>query len=303
MNVNTTYPIGVPGQAWGAAEVAQWRAQREVKRRYQNDVVGPVERMAGDWDVQIYGQLQYGEDRFSLFALASKNWNPQLPCALITGGVHGYETSGVLGALRFAEQDAKVYAGRINLLIAPCVSPWAYERIQRWNFDAVDPNRSFVTPSPAQEAALLMRWIEPLKEQFLVHMDLHETTDSDESEFSPAKAARDGKVFEPCPIPDGFYLVANEDKPEPEFQAAIVRAVAKVTHIALPDAEGCLDGTPMAGPGVLNSATQGVCADVTNARYTTTTEVYPDSPRTTPEQCLQAQTVAVCAGLDFVLSR
>ena len=32
---------------------------------------------------------------------------------------------------------------------------------------------------------------------FLVHMDLHETTDSDEEEFRPALAARDGKPFEP----------------------------------------------------------------------------------------------------------
>ena len=40
--------------------------------------------------------------------------------------------------------------------------------------------------------------------------------------------------------------------------------------------------------------------DITGARYTTTTEVYPDSPRATPEQCIAAQVAAVCAGLDFV---
>mgnify|MGYP000741713275 CR=1 FL=1 len=41
--------------------------------------------------------------------------------------------------------------GRVNLLVAPCVSPWAYERIQRWNFDALDPNRSFRADSPARQ--------------------------------------------------------------------------------------------------------------------------------------------------------
>ena len=98
----------------------------------------------------------------------------------------------------------------------PCVSPWAYERIQRWNFFAVDSNRSFRQGSPAQESAALMRLVAPLRGQFVAHIDLHETTDTDESE------------------------------------------------------------------------------------YTTTTEVYPDSPHATPEECIAAQVAAVCAGLDFV---
>jgi hypothetical protein len=41
---------------------------------------------------------------------------------------------------------------------------------------------------------------------------------------------------------------------------------------------------------------------VTNARYTTTTEVYPDSPRATPEQCNEAQAVAAKAALDYALA-
>lgn len=45
--------------------------------------------------------------------------------------MHGYETSGVQGALRFAEREVQRYADRLNLLIAPCVSPWAYERVHR----------------------------------------------------------------------------------------------------------------------------------------------------------------------------
>lgn len=32
-----------------------------------------------------------------------------------------------------------------------------------------------------------------------------------------------------------------------------------------------------------------------------TTKVYPDSPRTTPEQCNAAQVAAVCAGIEFAL--
>ena len=48
-----------------------------------------------------------------------------------------------------------------------------------------------------------------------VQLDCHETTDTDESEFRPAKAARDGEAYEPDTIPDGFYLVGNSDSPQP----------------------------------------------------------------------------------------
>ena len=46
----------------------------------------------------------------------------------------------------------------------------------------------------------------------------------------------------------------------------------------------------------------GLCASLTGARYTTTTEVYPDSPRATPEQCDRAQVAAVRAALDYALA-
>ena len=61
------------------------------------------------------------------------SWSPDKPCVLVTGGVHGYETSGVQGALRFLATRAAEYAETFNLCVAPCVSPWGYERIQRWN--------------------------------------------------------------------------------------------------------------------------------------------------------------------------
>ena len=104
------------------------------------------------------------------------------------------------------------------MLVAPCVSPWGYERIQRWNAAAIDPNRSFVANSPAPESAALMALVAPLRDRMLVHIDLHETTDSDETEFRPALAARDGKPFEPGLIPDGFYLVDDSENPQPAFQ-------------------------------------------------------------------------------------
>lgn len=302
MNSPHFYPIGTAGLAWGPAELAQWRARQVRQRSYADDVLSRVERLRASFEVSSYGEVVYVQEHFPLMAIRSLNWQPDLPCVLVTGGVHGYETSGVHGALRFAEQQAHKYAGRVNLLVAPCVSPWAYERFQRWNYDAIDPNRSFREASPAQESAALMRLVAPLRGQFVAHIDLHETTDSDESEFRPAVAARDGKTFEPSTIPDGFYLVDDAANPQPAFQQALMEAVQQVTHIAPADAHGGIIGSPLVAPGVIHYAMKelGLCAGICDARYTTTTEVYPDSPRATPEQCIAAQVAVVCAAIEFV---
>jgi len=298
-------PIGTPGQPWGPADIALWRARQVRRRSYADEVLAAIERLRPRFDVLPYGEVVYGPERYPLLALRNGDWRSDLPGVLVTGGVHGYETSGVHGALRFLDRHAQAYAGRVNLLVAPCVSPWAYERIHRWNHDAIDPNRSFREPSPAQESAALMRLVAPLRGQFAAHVDLHETTDTDESEFRPALAARDGKPFEPGSIPDGFYLVDDTENPQPAFQQAIIDAVERITHIAPTDAQGRLIGTPAVARGVVRYPLRalGLCASVTGARYTTTTEVYPDSPRATPEQCDAAQAAAVCAAIDFVLAR
>ncbi|WP_455384430.1 M14 family metallopeptidase [Acidihalobacter prosperus] len=303
MAVSTLQRIGTPGRPWGEAEIAEWRSRQPRRRSYEADVLQRVEALRSNFDVEQYGELDYAPDRYPLFALRSRDWRDELSCVLVTGGVHGYETSGVHGALRFAERHAPDYAGRVNLLIAPCVSPWGYERIHRWNPLALDPNRSFRENSPAPESAALMNLVEPLRDRFLLHIDLHETTDTDESEFRPSLAARDGKEFVPGEIPDGFYLVDDSEAPQPGFQQAIIEAVAKVTHIAPADARGEIIGSPVVAPGVIRYPLQelGLCAGITGAPYRTTTEVYPDSPRATPEQCNAAQVAAVRAAIDFAL--
>lgn len=298
------HPIGTPGTPWGDAEKAEWLAGQSRRRSYHDDVVKAVDALRDRFDVQQYGQLEYHGESFPLYALRSRDWRPELPVALVTGGVHGYETSGVHGALQFAREDAAEYEGRVNLVIVPAVSPWGYERIHRWNADAVDPNRSFIAHSPAGESAALMELVASLGGRILVHIDLHETTDTDETEFRPALAARDGKAFEPGTIPDGFYLVGDSENPQPGFQKAIIDAVAKVTHIAPPDASGRIIGEVPAQSGVINYPVRklGLCASVTDAPYVTTTEVYPDSPKASPQQCNDAQVAAVRAAIDYALA-
>lgn len=298
------YPIGAPGRSWNAEDVSLWLAKQTCKRSYEADVLRFIEPLRSRYDLVEYGRLDHDPDRYPLYALRSRNWRHELPCALITGGVHGYETSGVHGALRFVDSDAARYDGEANLVVAPCVSPWAYEMIQRWNRSAIDPNRSFFDDSPVQESAALLCLIAPFRDRVLVHVDLHETTDTDESEFRPALAARDGVAFVPGEIPDGFYLVDDAEQPQPAFQRAVIEAVAKVTHIAQADGNGQLIGSPMLAPGVIRYPLKqlGLCAGITKARFKTTTEVYPDSPRASPEQCIAAQVTAVCAAIDYALA-
>jgi hypothetical protein len=297
------YPIGAPGQPWGAAEVAAWRGRLVRRRSYADDVLGAIEPLRQHFDVSDYGTLDYGGEHFPLRVIRSRDWSEALPTLVVTGGVHGYETSGVHGAVQFVREHGLEQAGRANLLVVPCVSPWAYERVQRWNPDALDPNRNFREGSPAAESAALVALLAPLRGRVLMHIDLHETTDSDESEFRPALAARDGEAFVPGIVPDGFYLVDDDSQPQPEFQRAVIEAVAEVTHIAPPDGNGQIIECPLQSPGVISFEVvkRGLCAAITGARFSTTTEVYPDSARTTPEECLAAQVVAVRAAIRHAL--
>lgn len=300
---NAPYPIGTPGQPWGDAERAAWRARQRVQRSYAEDVLPRIDALRAAFDVAEYGRVVSESETFPLFAVRSRGWNPALPTVLVTGGVHGYETSGVHGALAFLERHGSAYAGRVNLLVAPCISPWAYERVQRWNAGAIDPNRNFREGSPCAESAAMVALVAPLQGTIRLHIDLHETTDSDENEFRPALAARDGKPFEPGEIPDGFYLVGDTPNPQLDFQRHVIEAVAKVTHIAPADAKGQIIGSDVVSPGVILYPFKalGLCVGLTDAPFTTTTEVYPDSPRATPEQCVDAQVAAVLASIDYAL--
>ncbi|MBB5204736.1 hypothetical protein HNQ51_002050 [Inhella inkyongensis] len=305
------YPIGTPGTPWGAAERAAWLANQRRQRSYEQEVLAPLRAtLPAQAEVFEYGQLDYralGQGVFPLVAVRSRDWRADRPTVLVTGGVHGYETSGVQGALQWLREDFARHAEAVNLLLLPAISPWGYETINRWNPEALDPNRQFRADSPAQESALAMACVAAQAPrngpQIDLHIDLHETTDTDASEFGPAKAARDGLAFEWHAIPDGFYLVADGERPEPAFQAALIAAVAQVTHIAKPDADGCLIGAPLQQPGVIHYAKRelGLCGSMTAARWVSTTEVYPDSATASPAQCNAAQVATINAAIDYLL--
>lgn len=300
------YAIGTPGTPWGVEEKAAWLASQTVKRSYQQRVVSKIEKIRREMSelviVEQYGALSYPPDTYTLWVINTKNWQDNKPTILVTGGVHGYETSGVHGALRFIESELASYASTFNFIVAPCISPWGYETINRWNPNAIDPNRSFYSGSSSEEAINIMNYLDGLNVAILAHIDLHETTDTDNSEFRPALAARDAIEQKAWDIPDGFYAVGDTLKPEPGFQAAIIDSVEKVTHIAPADESNKLIGVSLEQRGVINYATKelGLCAGFTDAPFVTTTEVYPDSQKVNDENCIAAQVAALTGALHYL---
>ena len=302
MTQTSAYPIGTPGNKWGSSEKAAWLDQQSVKRSYQDEVVAKINALTADVMVEQYGELSYQQATYPLLAIKSNAWDASKPTLLVTGGVHGYETSGIHGAIAFVERFADQYSERFNIIVVPCVSPWGYETINRWNPDAIDPNRSFYADSPAPESAQLMAYITSLNIDITAHVDLHETTDTDNSEFRPALAARDAIVQKNWNIPDGFYLVGDTEQPMAAFQQAIIKSVEQVTHIAPANDEGKLIGAKLEQWGVINYDTKGLglCAGFTNREYCTTTEVYPDSPQASAQNCIDAQVAAITGALDYL---
>ena len=308
------YPIGTPGIAWGEPERKQWLAHVGAPQRlYAEHVLHKLEPLRAKFDVSQYGQLDYSSvvpggfgARYPLMCIRSRGWVAGRPTVLLTGGVHGYETSGVQGVLLFCATRMQAYADKVNFLVAPCVSPWGYEHVQRWTAAAVDPNRGFHPGTPVEECAALQRLIASAGAQFpiVMHVDCHETTLTDETEFAPAREARDGGCYVPQPIPDGFYLVGDSANPQPAWHKAMIEAVRAVTHIAPADAQGQLLGDPIAQEGVVVCPVGEIhlCSSATGAQYATTTEVFPDSPTASDEQCNAAQVACIVGGLDFVLA-
>ena len=307
------YPIGTPGKPWGEEEKEEWKQRQTIKRSYNDEVLKQLGSIPEGFELKQYGALPYDESRYPLYAIVPKdmpknipkdmptNIDAAKPAVLVTGGVHGYETSGVQGALQFINTKLSDYAEDFTIIVVPCVSPWGYETINRWDQYALDPNRSFYPNSPAPESAQLMAFVESLNLPFTLHIDLHETTDTDNSEFRPALAARDATTHDNWNIPDGFYLVANTQNPQKQFQEAIIDAVKQITHIAPADESGKIIGADLLSEGVIcyDKKALYLCGGMTDAAYVTTTEVYPDSANATAENCNAAQVAVITAALEY----
>ena len=105
------YPVGTPLTPWGDSERAAWLAHVGAARRsYADEVLAALAPLKDSFDVVQYGALSQDPERYPLFCVKTRSWVAGKPSVLVTGGVHGYETSGVQGALLFLRSEALKYA-------------------------------------------------------------------------------------------------------------------------------------------------------------------------------------------------
>lgn len=295
---------------WGPEQKLKWFLKQQVQRSYHDDVLVRVQALkkaglSGDH----YGSLTIDPEKFPLYAFRVGN-NPDRPTILLTGGVHGYETSGVKGALLFLEEHASAYRTQFNFVVAPCISPWSYETVNRLDPVMENPNREFKPDGKAEESRFLMNYLLGLGLEFAGHIDLHETTDSDRV-FLPEEYSKNGRVLEAkdIDIPDGFYLIGVKGHHRPELEKAMIDSVRRVTHIAKPDARGMILDIPLSHEGMIHASIPGLCAELTSAVSNLgafTTEMYPDSEKLkalgiakNEALCAEAQVACVRGALDF----
>lgn len=291
---------------WGDAEKEAWWLRQTIKRSYQNDIVARIKALPSDkFTVEQYGALSEDPARYPLFRVMTKPWNPDNPTIAVTGGMHGYEPSGITGALRFLEEVAPKFADRINFVVHPCLSPLAYEIDHRWNRRAEDPNRECRVGGTAEESILFMASIEELSRKFnkvaglfASSVDLHETNDRDK-ELTLERRAKNGEVPEEDDtyIPEGFYLVVA-DKADVALGRDVIAEVRKVTPI-------CKDhkilGYPSDGGIIVIDNVEGLCQGFMRkySGASVTTEIYPE--KCSREESEAAQLASIQAAINDVL--
>ena len=93
MSTDRFYPIGTPGVPWSDDERHQWSSTRSVERSYREEVLAPLEGLRETHRVETYGALSVDPERYPLFCAHPSRVVEGAPWVLVTGGVHGYETS------------------------------------------------------------------------------------------------------------------------------------------------------------------------------------------------------------------
>jgi hypothetical protein len=281
---------------WGPEEKEAWFLRQTIRRSYERDVVARLKALPPErFSLEQYGALTHDPARYPLYRVLTKPWTGRKPAILITGGVHGYEPSGITGALRFLEELAVRSSDKFEFAVYPCVSPLGYEIDHRWNRKAEDPNRNFFDGGTAEEALKLMRSVESLRTHFRAAVDLHETNQRD-VELTRQRRARDGQKPEPDDdhIPEGFYLVLH-DRQDTELGHRVIDAVSKVTPIC---AEKRILGYPSDQGIIVLDDVPGLCQGFArrHADAAMTTEIYPD--KAPVREAEDAQLAAIRTALD-----
>ena len=316
---------------WKEKDKLEWLSKQTFQRSYAEQVLKRIEKLkeaGGQIKISSYGNLRLqGRDELAIngMTLSAEEYRTRYPLyyaevgditdgkpnIIVTGGTHGYEESGVYGALEFLEKDVSKYTNRFNFIVFPCVSPFAYEVNQRWTHDAWDPNRSFDRSKPyVPEAQLIMDILDEARKRagkdFAAAVDLHETPDRDKI-MMPPQYQRYGinKTSEDILIPNGYYLISHVSNLAQEMAPHIVDAVRKVTPIA-PDPE--IHGEKNENGVTISKGEDPTHQGLNQAYMRTisensfTTEIYPEihpEPRGSQE-AIAAQRATIKGMLDYL---
>ena len=290
---------------WNESDKLEWLSKQRFQRSYAEQVLSRIDKLkqvGQPLQVKSYGKLtlqgrqqlvidgatptalEY-EDRYPLYYVQVGDLANGKPSLIVTGGTHGYEESGVYGALEFLEKDVQEFADRFNFLVFPCLSPFAYEVNQRWVHNAWDPNRSFDRSKPyVPESQLVMDVVDEARklagQDFIAAIDLHETPDRDKV-MMPPQYQRYGIniTSDDVLIPKGYYLISDIANEDPGMATAIIESVRKVTPIA-PDPE--IHGEKNIEGVVVSEGTDPTHRGLnqnymkTLAKNAYTTEIYPE---------------------------
>ncbi|MBV8061396.1 MAG: succinylglutamate desuccinylase/aspartoacylase family protein [Alphaproteobacteria bacterium] len=281
---------------WNDEEKRAWLLRQTIQRSYNRDVVKRVRKLSKQkFEISEYGSIKLDanlpvdpdlrKDKglkpspkdLPLLRVRSKNWNPDNPTVLITGGVHGYEPSGIVGAMRVLEELSAEFEGKVNFVVYPCVSPIGYEINHRWTQKTDDPNRHFYEGTKVEEAKLLIEDLQKLNLNFDASADLHETNNRD-IELREERAARDGTVPHEGEeiIPVGFYLCVTKQE-DVDTGRKIVDAVRDGGTQICTDEK--ILGYPSHGGVIAVDDLKGLCQGfaATMSKFAMTTEIYPEA--------------------------
>jgi hypothetical protein len=295
---------------WNESQIQSWynSVLAQGKKRDYADVISRINRLpANTHTVEAYAVMSDENPAFRISIGDTNNGNPNI---LITGGVHGYEPSGVEAAIRFAEKEAPALTDKFNFAVYPCISPWAYEYDQRWNALAQDPNRLFAHGDniiAIEECQHFMTSMEQNGTEFAAAIDLHETCDRD-VQLRILRSERFGSPLaaDYQDIPQGYYLTLSKRNTENEnrlqllFGRAVINEVQKISPIA-PE-KSILEGKENFGGIILSAPSKGLLRTYLDghAKLVAVTEVYPDHPQMTPEKSVQAQLASIRGVLNFI---
>lgn len=303
---------------WNESQVRTWHDQVTAagKVRDYSCIVARVNALpANTHYVETYATMSDANPAFRITVGDVHNGKPNI---LITGGVHGYEPSGVEAALQFTQKYAPTLTKEFNFVTYPCISSWAYEHDQRWNAQAEDPNRLFTQTEKSapsgihrtfdiEECRHFMTSMESETIRFSCAIDLHETCDRDiELRVLRSERFKEDLSEDYQDIPQGYYLIlskrdtAGQNGAQLLFGQSIIDQVRKVSPIA-PE-ETILNGKINYGGVILSPPSDGLMRTYLDryAGLVAVTEVYPDHKTMSSAKSVQAQIASINGVLNYV---